>query len=136
MKFIPELIFNGNCVEALNYYKTIFNGEIVQIVTYDEAVVNYNENDADKVFSAVLVIGKNTLYFKDVLFTDKIKSRSNLAIMIEFFNEKDLRTIFEKIAEDGEIIQNLIESNWGSIYGTIEDKYGFVWSFNFEILFV
>lgn len=39
MKIIPNLSFNGNCLEALEYYKKIFDGEILQIVTYDE--VNY-----------------------------------------------------------------------------------------------
>ncbi len=133
MKFIPDLTFNGNCTEAITYYKEIFNGEIIQIVSYEDAVIDCNEELYNKVFSAVLVIGKNTLYFCDKVIENNINTCTKFSIMIEFFNEEEMRECFEKFSFEGEIIENLKETNWGSLYGSIKDKFGVIWNFNFEL---
>lgn len=133
MRLIPELNFNGNCMEALSYYKEVFNGELIQIVTYDDAVVDCEEEYSDKIFSAVLVIGKNTLYFRDKVSKNYSETCSKLSIMIEFFNEEEMRECFDKLSPKGEIMENIKETNWGSLYGSIKDKFGVIWNFNFEL---
>lgn len=133
MRFIPNLTFNGNCIEALTYYKDIFKGEVIQIVTYEEAVIECDEEYCNKIFSAVLVIGKNTLYLNDEIHKEYINTCSKLSIMIEFFNEDEIRECFESFSKEGEIIEDIKETNWGSLYGSIKDKYGFLWNFNYEL---
>lgn len=133
MRLIPELNFNGNCIEAISYYKEIFSGEIIQIVTYDDAVVDCEEDFYDKIFSAVLVIGKNTLYFRDKVTKNYNDSCTKLSILIEFFNEEEMRASYEKLAEEGEVLESIKETNWGSLYGSVKDKFGVLWNFNFEL---
>lgn len=130
MKIIPNLSFNGNCLEALEYYKKIFDGEILQIVTYDE--VNYKclEDEKKKIFSAIMLLGKNTVYFNDKL-NEKIGN--NITMIIEFFNEEDLNNISGKLSEEGTISVEMGETTWGSQYVEIVDKFGIVWGLNYEM---
>ena len=136
MKFIPDLTFNGNCAEAIEYYKEVFTAEIIQVVTYEDAVIECSEENYNKIFTAVLVIAKNTLYFSDALNNVEINPQGKMAIMIEFFNEDEMREIFDKLAEEGNILREIKETNWGSLYASIEDKYGFLWNFNYEMCII
>lgn len=129
MKIIPNLSFNGNCLEALEYYKKIFDGEILQIVTYDEVNYKCSEDEKKKIFSAIMLLGKNTVYFNDKL-NEKIGN--NITMIIEFFNEEDLN-ISSKLSKEGTISVEMGETTWGSQYVEIVDKFGIVWGLNYEM---
>ncbi|MBP9596762.1 MAG: VOC family protein [Fusobacteriaceae bacterium] len=130
MKIIPNLSFNGNCLEALEYYKKIFDGEILQIVTYDEVNYKCSEDEKKKIFSAIMLLGKNTVYFNDKL-NEKIGN--NITMIIEFFNEEDLNNISGKLSKEGTISVEMGETTWGSQYVEIVDKFGIVWGLNYEM---
>lgn len=130
MKIIPNLSFNGNCLEALEYYKNIFDGEILQIVTYDEVNYKCSEEEKKKIFSAIMLLGKDTVYFNDKL-NEKIGN--NITMIIEFFNEKDLNIISNKLLVEGTISVEMGETNWGSKYIEIIDKFGVIWGLNYEM---
>jgi PhnB protein len=130
MKIIPNLSFNGNCLEALEYYKKIFDGEILQIVTYDEVNYKCSEDEKKKIFSAIMLLGKNTVYFNDKL-NEKIGN--NITMIIEFFNEEDLNNISSKLSKEGTISVEMGETTWGSQYVEIVDKFGIVWGLNYEM---
>ena len=130
MKIIPNLSFNGNCLEALEYYKKIFDGEILQIVTYDEVNYKCSEDEKKKIFSAIMLLGKNTVYFNDKL-NEKIGN--NITMIIEFFNKEDLNNISGKLSEEGTISVKMGETTWGSQYVEIVDKFGIVWGLNYEM---
>ena len=130
MKIIPNLSFNGNCLEALEYYKKIFDGEILQIVTYDEVIYKCSEDEKKKIFSAIMLLGKNTVYFNDKL-NEKIGN--NITMIIEFFNEEDLNNISGKLSKEGTISVEMGETTWGSQYVEIVDKFGIVWGLNYEM---
>ena len=130
MKIIPNLSFNGNCLEALEYYKKIFDGEILQIVTYDEVNYKCSDDEKKKIFSAIMLLGKNTVYFNDKL-NEKIGN--NITMIIEFFNEEDLNNISSKLSKEGTISVEMGETTWGSQYVEIVDKFGIVWGLNYEM---
>ena len=130
MKIIPNLSFNGNCLEALEYYKKIFDGEILQIVTYDEVNYKCSDDEKKKIFSAIMLLGKNTVYFNDKL-NEKIGN--NITMIIEFFNEEDLNNISGKLSKEGTISVEMGETTWGSQYVEIVDKFGIVWGLNYEM---
>ena len=130
MKIIPNLSFNGNCLEALEYYKKIFDGEILQIVTYDEVNYKCSEDEKKKIFSAIMLLGKNTVYFNDKL-NEKIGN--NITMIIEFFNEEDLNNISGKLSKEGTISVEMGETTWGLQYVEIVDKFGIVWGLNYEM---
>ena len=130
MKIIPNLSFNGNCLEALEYYKKIFDGEILQIVTYDEVNYKCSEDEKKKIFSAIMLLGKNTVYFNDKL---NKKIGNNITMIIEFFNEEDLNNISGKLSKEGTISVEMGETTWGSQYVEIVDKFGIVWGLNYEM---
>ena len=130
MKIIPNISFNGNCLEALEYYKKIFDGEILQIVTYDEINYKCEEEEKKKNFSAIMLLGKDTVYFNDKL-NEKIGN--NITMIIEFFNEEELNDISSKLSKEGTISVEMGETNWGSKYVEIIDKFGVIWGLNFEM---
>ena len=130
MKIIPNLSFNGNCLEALEYYKKIFDGGILQIVTYDEVNYKCSDDEKKKIFSAIMLLGKNTVYFNDKL-NEKIGN--NITMIIEFFNEEDLNNISGKLSKEGTISVEMGETTWGSQYVEIVDKFGIVWGLNYEM---
>lgn len=130
MKIIPNLSFNGNCLEALEYYKNVFDGEILQIITYEEVNFKCSDEEKKKIFSAIMLLGKNTVYFNDKL-DERIGN--NITMIIEFFNEEDLENISMKLSKEGNITIEMNETSWGSKYTEIIDKYGIIWGLNYEM---
>ncbi|MBN2838057.1 MAG: VOC family protein [Fusobacteriaceae bacterium] len=130
MKIIPNLCFNGNCSEAITYYKDIFNGEILQTVSYEEVNIKCSEKENKYIFSSILMIGKDTIYLSDKI-DEKIGN--NITIMIEFFNEIEFEEIYSKLKEGNKIVSEIKETNWGSSYAEIVDKFGVTWGLNYEM---
>lgn len=130
MKLIPNLSFDGKCAEALEYYKDIFDGEIIQAITYSEFDFGCDPLLKDKIFSGILIFGSNTLYMND----EKNEfNNCNFKFILEFFNEEDIKSIYEKLKIKGTILQVLEESSWGSLYAEIKDEFGITWGLNLEM---
>jgi PhnB protein len=80
---------------------------------------------------AVLKKGDMQILGSDMM-RDKAIVGDNVSIMIEFDNEKELNTVFDKMANGGEVFMKPEEMFWGGVFGTLTDKYGIEWSFHFQ----
>lgn len=120
------LFFNGNCREAMEFYKSIFGGDLI-IQTYGE-VPGTNENEKDRIMHARLEGGDIKLMASD---TAKASTKAaKVSLSLGGSDEARLRQIFEALSEDGEIFSALKKEFWGDIFGSLTDKYGIEWMVN------
>jgi PhnB protein len=138
MKFIPYLSFEGNAEEALNFYIEAFNGELQNIMRYSDMPleegspaipVAYN----NKVLHAALSIGQGLIYLSDTFPGMTISKGNNVEINIEPESEAELRRVFDKLALGGRINMPVEYTFWGSLFGSVTDKFGVGWSLDLTI---
>jgi PhnB protein len=138
MKFIPYLSFNGNAEEALEFYAKTFNGTINRIMRYSEIPNEENtpqipEDYKNKVLHSELNIGNVIIYLSDTFPGMNVNYGNSISININPDNEEELRTIFTKLSSGGNVETPVDKMFWGSIFGSLTDKFGISWSLDYEL---
>ncbi len=133
MKIIPFLKFNdGKAREAMSFYKSCLGGEL-EIMTVGGSPM---EKDMPKekhnlIMHSTLSKGDWMIIGSDMM-RDKAVIGDNVGVSISFDNEKDLNTVFDKLAEGGEVFMKPEEMFWGGVFGMVTDKYGIEWMVNYQ----
>jgi PhnB protein len=132
MKLFPYLNFNGNCEEALNFYKEAFDGEIIQLGRYGESPMKSPEEIKDKIIHGRLQFGDVLIMASDAMNKNGVNNGDNISLSIECDTNDQLEKVFTKMSEGGKITMPLQEQFWGAKFGMLTDKFGFHWMFNCE----
>lgn len=134
MKVIPYLMFDGNAEEALNFYKEIFDAKEPEVMRYSDGQgFEIPDNYADKIMHGELYFGDNILYLSDNFPDKKTVYGNGISFNIDPETEEDLNRLFAALSVGGEVVQPLKKEFWGSIFGSLNDKFGIHWSFNYTL---
>ncbi len=130
---IPYLFFNGNCREAMEFYKDCFGGELASM-PYSEAPPGNQcgDGDKDKIMHAMLTSGELTLMASDNPMAAPILG-DNVHININCDTLDEIETVFKRLSAGGNVVQALHDAFWGSRFGMLTDKYGFRWMLNCQL---
>jgi PhnB protein len=132
MKLIPYITFNGNCEEALNFYRNAIGGEIVSIGRYGDSPMQVTEEYKQKILHARIQIGEYLLMASDSMPDKGSIAGNNISLSIEWDNASDMEIAYNKLAEGGKKTMPLGDMFWGARFGMLTDKYGIHWMFNCE----
>jgi len=130
-KLIPFIrIDNGKCKEAMEFYKSIFGGKLTIMTAKDTPMAKDTPDDKkDYVMHALLDAGAVRFAGSD-MFRDKLKVGDNVGMMLDCPSTKELDTIFNSLAEGGEVFMKPENTFWGAYFGVVTDKYGIEWMLN------
>lgn len=126
----PYLFFQGNCQEAMEFYKSVFGGELTSqtIAEAPKGVPTMPGSKPTDVMHASLKGGA-----VDLMASDSSKASSKAAkveLSLGGTDEAEMRQIFDALAEGGEVKMALKKEFWGDIFGSLSDKYGVDWMMN------
>lgn len=134
----PYLMFDGNCEEAFDFYRSVFGGEFLNKSRYNEAPSNempMDPSDAEKIMHVALPIGNNNM----LMGSDQPKSYGPVSfgnghhITFSPDSEEDATRIFNALAAGGQVIMPLEKTFWGAYYGSLKDKFGVQWMVNYQL---
>lgn len=132
----PYLFFEGNCREAMEFYKQCLGGElIVNTVGDTPEAAQMPQAAKDKVIHAVLRQGnppQPILMASDWLSQNKFVAGTNITLSINCAGADEIRTLFESLSAGGKVTQPLADMFWGATYGSFIDKFGIQWMLNYE----
>jgi PhnB protein len=131
----PYLIFNGNCEEAFNFYKSVFGGEFQMISKFkDMPGQEVSPADAENIMHVALPIGG-----EDILMGSDcgpgmgaIKTGDNFSISITTTTEEETRKIFDGLNAGGKITMPLEKTFWAPLFGMLTDKFSVNWMVSFD----
>ena len=126
--------FNGNCKEAVEYYAKIFETDEPKIMQFGDMPGDPGFPMTDEmkklVLHAEITINDSVLMFSDTLPGMEFIVGNNINLIFNGKSEGEIKTLFNKLAEDGTITMELQETFWSKCYGTLADKYGVNWMFS------
>ena len=128
MQFGPYLTFDGNCEEAMNYYKDILNGEFVVLMRYSDGPppISNNKTIGNKIMHLTMKFNNFDLKASDRMDKPIPKGIAHhLSITLD--NEEEAIAIFNGLADNGEIEMPFKEVFWGGKFGSLVDKFGIQW---------
>lgn len=125
------LMFNGNCVEALELYKAAFGAEIIEMQKYEDMPPNPNFPIADDMKNLVLHSRLN-IDGAEIMCSDaheRSAAGSNMYVSITSKNETNIQKAWNALKKDGEIYMELSPSFFATLHGSLRDKFGINWMF-------
>ncbi|ANX12637.1 hypothetical protein ABE41_011515 [Fictibacillus arsenicus] len=130
------LNFNGNCREAVEFYAEVFKTEKPQIMTFGEAPPNPNyelpEEAKDLVMHTRLNIDGSNVMFSDTFPGMPFVEGNNVTLAIVNKDIEQIKSIYEGLKEDGNVVMELQETFWSKLYGQVTDKFGIHWQLNYD----
>jgi len=125
----PYLFFQGNCEEAVNFYKNCLGGELA-IQRFGDTEMPVEDEYKNKIMHAELNIGDLKIMFSDGAPHKQINSGDNIQLNLGFEDESKQEEVFNKLAEGGTITMPLEITFWQAKFGMLVDKFGISWMVN------
>ncbi|EDP69615.1 Glyoxalase/bleomycin resistance protein/dioxygenase [Flavobacteriales bacterium ALC-1] len=128
MKCDVYLSFDGNCEEAMNFYKDIFDGEIPIVMRYKDGPPEYSQPEIEnKVMHTTMTFGNGCeLKASDDFHMPVIKG-SNFHVSIAADDEEQGSAIYYGLLEGGQSTMPFNDVFWGGKFGSVIDKFGVQW---------
>ncbi len=123
--------FDGNCREAMNFYKAAFGGEL-SVMTMGESPMakEMSAEEKKKVMHARLTHNGLVIMADDMRPKD-VKAGGPISLSVVSENKKEVDALFSKLSAGGKALHAPKDEFFG-YYGDLTDKYGISWMLVFE----
>jgi PhnB protein len=127
------LNFNGNCRDAMNFYKECLGGELaLQTVEGSPIEAQCPPAIKNQVLHASLMKEAILLMGSDMVGPDGFIKGNTMSLSLSCSSEEEINSFFSNLSEGGKIIHPLRVEFWGAIFGVFTDKFGVRWMLNYD----
>ena len=126
----PYISFPGTAAQALTFYAEVFGGR-AQLHTFAE--FNRTDGPPEAIAHGFVVDGPVKLFASDVAGDEPpFRAEGLLFSLLGTADAQTLRSWFSRLAEGGQVIDELQRRPWGAHDGQVIDRYGLRWLIGFE----
>lgn len=127
------LSFNGNCREAMNFYKECLGGELnVQTIGESPMADQLPRKMKDNILHSTLVKDELVLMGTDMVSEEGLTKGNGISLMLHCSNEEEIRNYYQKLCVGGEATHPPHDTFWGALIGDLKDKFGNNWILHFD----
>lgn len=122
------LLFNGNCLQAMQFYKSCIGGELTYTKVDESPMKNFfPESMHNKIVNARLTGDGIDISASDWLRPGVTPVQGNtVCLYIRAGSAEQLTAMFNKLAEGATVTDSLQQQPFG-LYGALTDKFGNRW---------
>jgi len=130
---ISYLTFNGNCREAMEFYKACVGGELnFQTIGESPMSEKMPKKMKNSILQATLTNGNVVIMATDITPQNGLVKGNNISLMLDCSSEAEIETLYKKLLVGGHANHPLEDTFWGALFGDVTDKYGIHWLLNFN----
>jgi PhnB protein len=124
------LLLDGDCKQAMEFYKSVFGGELIMIEVGNSPMKNYFPSTIQqKIVNAKLVSSIVNISASDWLRPNQTPVKGNMVCLyLSGGTTEELESLFSKLSLGADITDPLIKQPFG-MYGALNDKFGIRWMF-------
>jgi PhnB protein len=130
---VTFLNFDGNCREAMEFYKKCFDAELF-LLPYSEAPGDLpwvTEEAKDKIMHSTLTKGSLTILMAaDTISGRPFEQGDSFSVTIQSESVQEIDALFTALGESGNVTMPLQETFWADRFGMLTDRYGIRWMLN------
>jgi len=124
-KINPYLRFNeGKCKEAMEFYKECLGGELTFMTVGESPMASEMPAEAQEKIMHSTLKKKDLEFFASDMMRDKTVIGDNVALSLNCESEDEIKDLFAKLSQGGEVFMPLEMAFWGGLFGVLTDKYG------------
>ena len=127
------LTFNGNCREAMNFYKDCLGGELhLQTIGESPLAAKMPAQMKECILHATLIKDGLVLMGSDMVADKGLSKGNNISMAINCSSKEQIESFYDKLSAGGNKDHALEQTFWGATFGDITDQYGNHWLLNYE----
>jgi len=128
MDIKPYLFFNGQAREAATLYADVFGIPVPEMMTMAGAPPDtpVPEDRRDWVMHCEMKIGNSGLYLSDDFMANS-PAMEGCSVMVNLPTAAEAKSVFDRLAEKGEIRMPWEATFWSAGFGTLTDRFGIRW---------
>jgi len=127
------LRFNGNCREAMTFYKECLGGELtMQTVAESPLADQIPAEMAQNILHATLIKDRLTLLGSDMVGPEGLIQGNTISLSLNCGSEQEIHEFFASLSSDGQVTHPLESAFWGATFGDLIDKYGISWLLSYD----
>jgi len=125
------LTFNGNCREAMAFYRECLGGELVfQTIGESPLSERMPKKAKDMILQATLTNGKLVLVGSDMVPETGLIKGNAVGLLLNAESEEELQKWYKNLSTGGLVTHPLQKNFSGALFGGLTDKFGNNWLFN------
>jgi len=125
-QIIAYLKFDGNCREAMTFYKECFGGELTFNTVKGSPLEGFMKpEEGGKILHSSLISDKLVLFASEM--TKPTTTGDVIFLWVNCSGDEETKEIFSKLSRDGKVSAELQTVYWGSLFASVTDKYGVNW---------
>ncbi len=128
--------YDGNCRDAVMFYKEVFGTEEPEIMTYGDAPPDgdypIKEEHKPLVMHTALDIFGSMVMFSDLLPGEPFTVGNNISLVVMIKNIDEIESLFTKLKSGGSVEMELGETFFSKYYGSVKDKFGIIWQLMYD----
>lgn len=127
------LTFNGNCREAMTFYKECLGGELsLQTIGESPLAEQIPPQMKQGILHSTLVNGGLIIMASDMAGEQGVKRGNSVSLMLNCNSEEEIRRFYSNLSAGGKATHPLEETFWGALFGDLVDKFGNPWLLHYD----
>ena len=127
----PYLFFNGNCEQAVEFYRKALGAEVEMMMRFKESPEPPPPDKVppgfeNKIMHASFRVGGTTLMASDGCSTEK-PDFEGFSLSLSVATEAEADRAFAALANGGKVTMPLAKTFWSPRFGMLEDRFGVGW---------
>lgn len=128
----PYLTFNGNCRQAMTFYKDILGGDLELMDFASSPMDDVPDEAKNNIMHAILSTNSFTLMASDTMPNQPVTNGNSVSLSINCQSTDEINHLFNSLSDGGQITMPLEDTFWGARFGMLTDKFGTCWMFNYD----
>lgn len=127
------LTFNGNCREAMTFYKKCLGGELnLQTIGESPLSEKMPPQMRDSILHAALTKDDLVLMGSDMAGENRLLRGNAVSLLLNCSSEGEIKTFYANLSKGGQATHPLEISFFGALFGGLTDKFGNHWLLHFD----
>ena len=133
MQINSYLTFNGNCREAMTFYRDCLDGELdLQSIGESPMADKLPPQMKQRILHATLTKGDMVIMASDMVSEKGLIKGNSVSLMLNCSSEDEIKTLYAQLSRGGEATHPLEDTFWGALFGDLTDKFGNQWLLHFD----
>ena len=126
------LHFEGNCREAMTFYKGCLGGELdLQLVEGSPVAEQMPAEARGGILHSTLTTDGFVLMASDMTQSSLVRGNS-VSLLLDCGSDEELHQLFDALVWGGTVTCPVGKQFWGATFGALTDKYGINWLLNHD----
>lgn len=126
------LNFNGQCREALTFYKECLDGDLyLQKISESPMAAQMPSESGPNILHGSLTRNGVVMLMGSDMMGKALRPGNSVVLFLNCSSDEEINNFFTRLSAGGQIKMPLHQSFWGATYGELTDKFGLLWMFNY-----